>query len=355
MRVETRAPAAPRKRRFSPLRDLPAVLWLLAVVVVAGLHRDIVESRWLLFHLLLLGAVTHSILVWSQHFADALLHNATTPGQLRARTVRLALLNLGVLTVLIGVPGERWMVAAAGAAAVVLAVGWHAGSLVRQLRRALGSRFAVTIRYYVAAGALLPVGVLFGVLMARGLSMAWHERLMTAHVVVNVLGWIGLTVLGTLVTLWPTMLRTRIADGAEHVARRALWVLVTGLLVALAGCLVGLRPAVGIGLLVYGAGIVMLARPFVFAMRNKPPAHFPTWSVLAAVCWLAGLVVALAVVITAAPTWMAAHEHLEWLTPGLAAGFGAQVLLGALSYLVPVTVGGGPAGVRAANTVLDRG
>ena len=31
------------------------------------------------------------------------------------------------------------------------------------------------------------------------------------------------------------------------------------------------------------------------------------------------------------------------------------MLLGALSYLVPVAVGGGPAGVRAANTVLDRG
>ncbi|MGH3412248.1 MAG: multicopper oxidase domain-containing protein, partial [Marmoricola sp.] len=119
--------------------------------------------------------------------------------------------------------------------------------------------------------------------------------------------------------------------------------------------LVGLRPAVGIGLLVYGAGIVMLARPFVFAMRNKPPTHYPTWSVLAAVCWLGVLVVALAVVVSTAPSWMAAHEHLEWLTPGLAVGFGAQVLLGALSYLVPVSIGGGPSGVRAANTVLDRG
>ena len=45
----------------------------------------------------------------------------------------------------------------------------------------------------------------------------------------------------------------------------------------------------------------------------------------------------------------------ESLTPGLAAGFGAQVLLGALSYLIPVVAGGGPSGARAANVELDRG
>ena len=43
-----------------------------------------------------------------------------------------------------------------------------------------------------------------------------------------------------------------------------------------------------------------------------------------------------------------------WLTPFLAAGFAAQVLLGALSYLVPVALGGGPTPVRAANAVMDR-
>ncbi|WP_313409315.1 hypothetical protein, partial [Aeromicrobium sp.] len=61
------APAArPAKRRFQPLRDLPAVLWLVAVVVVTLAHREVPAPRWLMFHLLLLGAATHSIVVWSQ-------------------------------------------------------------------------------------------------------------------------------------------------------------------------------------------------------------------------------------------------------------------------------------------------
>jgi nitrite reductase (NO-forming) len=355
MRIETRPTEVDRRRRFDPLRDLPAVLWMLAAVVISLMHRQVPAPRWLLLHLLLLGAITHSILVWSQHFTDALLHNAVTASDRRARSIRLGLLNAGVLAVILGVPGVHWGLVVAGASAVVAAVGWHGLSLVLQLRRGLGSQFAVTIRYYVAAAALLPVGVLFGVLMARGLPMAWHERLMTAHVIVNLLGWLGLTVLGTLLTLWPTMLRTRIAEGAEAVARRALWPLLAGLTIAVAGCVADLRPLVGVGMLAYAAGLVLMARPFVVALRHKAPAHFPTWSVLAAVVWLTGLVVALGVMVTLAEGWDTAHEHVETLTPAFAVGFGAQVLLGALSYLIPVSVGRGPVGVRAANTVLDRG
>ncbi|HEY0953019.1 multicopper oxidase domain-containing protein [Nocardioides sp.] len=343
------------RRGFSPLRDLPALLWLIAVVVVSLAHRDLPAPRWLLIHLLLLGAVTHSILVWSQHFTDALLHNAPTAAAYRNRSVRLLLVNGGAAMVLFAVPTDRWVVAAVGASSVTLGVGWHAVSLVAQLRRALGSRFAVTVRYYVASAALLPLGALFGVLMVRGMSEQWHVRIMLAHVMVNVLGWMGLTVLGTVVTLWPTMLRTRIAEGAEEAARRALPLLLAGLLVGVAGCLADLRAVTGAGLLGYVAALVLLARPFVTAARAKPPMHFATWSVAAAVGWLATLVTILGVGVLVVPSWMDAHELANAITPGLAAGFGAQVLLGAMSYLVPVVVGRGPAGARAANVEMDRG
>ncbi|ABL81610.1 MULTISPECIES: multicopper oxidase domain-containing protein [unclassified Nocardioides] len=343
------------RRGFSPLRDLPALLWLIAVVVVSLAHRELPAPRWLLIHLLLLGAVTHSILVWSQHFTDALLHNAPTAAAYRTRSVRLLLSNAGAALVLVAVPTDRWVLATVGASAVALAVGWHSVSLVGQLRHGLGSRFAVTVRYYVASAALLPLGALFGVLMARGLSEHWHERIMLAHVMVNVLGWMGLTVLGTVVTLWPTMLRTRIAEGAEQTARRALPLLLAGLLIGVAGCLLDLRPVAGAGLLVYAGALALLARPFVSVARAKPPRHFATWSVAAAVAWLAGLVTVLGVGVLVASSWMDAHELAGAITPGLAAGFGAQVLLGAMSYLVPVVVGGGPSGARAANVEMDRG
>ena len=342
-------------RGFWPLRDLPAVLWLLAVPVVAAAHPVVPAPRWLMIHLLLLGAVTHSILVWSRHFADALLHTAPAPHDRREQSARLLLLNAGVVVVVLGVPSETWPATVAGATAVTVAVGWHGVALVAQMRRALPSRFGATVRYYVAAAALLPVGAFLGAALARGLGDPAHAQVMLAHATVNLLGWMGLTVVGTLVTLWPTMLRTRISDGAEPAARRALPVLVVAVLVAAGGALTGLLPVVSLGLVGYLAGLGVLARPFVVVARGKPPAAFPTWSVLAGVGWLVGSLVTLAVGLATASSWHVAHQRVDWVTPALAAGFAAQVLLGALSYLVPVALGGGPSPARAANTVLDRG
>jgi nitrite reductase (NO-forming) len=343
------------RRGFSPLRDLPAVLWMVALIAVVLVHPFVPAPRWLMIHLLLLGAVTHSILVWSQHFADAVLHTAPTAPQLRQRLARFAVLNLGVLVVVAGVVADVWPVTAVGATGVGAAVAWHGAALVRQMRRALPARFGATVRYYVAAAALLPVGAFLGVLMARGLGDPLHVQVMLAHAAVNVLGWMGLTVVGTLVTLWPTMLRTRIAEGSERAAAHALPVLVTAVVVTATGALLGSRLAAALGLVGYLVGLGLVARPFASSAHRKPPAHFPTWSVLAGVSWLVGCVATLATGVAFAGSWHAAHAAVEWVTPALAAGFGAQVLLGALSYLIPVATGGGPTPARAANTVLDRG
>jgi len=341
-------------RGFWPLRDVPAVLWLVATVVVALAHPVVPAPRWLLIHLLLLGAVTHSILVWSRHFADALLHTPPRPGDRRAQSLRLLLLNGGVAAVLTGVVSEAWPVTVLGASSVAAAVLGHGASLVRQLRRSLPARFGATVRYYVAAAGLLPVGLVLGTLLARGLGDPWHDQVMVAHVAINVLGWMGLTVVGTLLTLWPTMLRTRMVPGAEQAARRALPLLVASVLVAASAALAGLLPVVAAGLVGYLGAVALVARPFVVAAVAKPPSSYPTWSVLAAVLWLVGSLVTLAVGFTVAPSWTVAAGRFEAVTPALAAGFGAQVLLGALSYLVPVVLGGGPTPVRAANEVLGR-
>lgn len=343
-----------RTRGFRPLRDLPTVLWLLATVGLAIVHPYVPAPRWLMVHLLLLGAVTHSILVWSQHFADALLHTPPRPGDGRRRSQRLALLNAGVLVVVTGVVAGAWPVTAVGATAVTLAVGDHGISLVHQLRRALPARFAASVRYYVAAAALLPPGALLGVLMARGLGDPWHTQVVLAHETVNVLGWMGLTVVGTLVTLWPTMLGTRVPEGAESAAGRGLAVLVAGVLATAGAALLGSFVGAALGLLSYLAGLALVGRPFVAAALRKPPAHFPAWSVLAGVAWLVTSVAVLAGAMLTAGSWESVHGRVAWATPALAAGFGAQVLVGALSFLVPVALGGGPSPVRAANAVLDR-
>jgi len=341
-------------RGFWPMRALPVAGWLLATLVVALVHPVVPAPRWLLIHLLLLGAVTHAILVWSRYFTDALLHTRTAPEDRRLQNRRLSLLAVGVLLVVGGVLGDVWAATLTGAGLVALAVGWHGLSLFRQLRAALPSRFGPTVRYYVTAAALLPVGATIGAILARGPADPWHDRLVVAHVSLNVLGWIGLTVIGTLLTLWPTMLRTRIAGGAERASRTALPVLVIGVVLAAGGALVDLRLVSTLGLVGYVGGLGLVARSWVQAAHSRRPESFATYSVTGGMLWLAGCLLALVACFATAPSWAVTEERLSWFTPFLAAGFGAQVLLGALSYLLPVALGGGGRPVAAANAVLDR-
>lgn len=351
--VDGGGPARARSRW--PMRDLPVAFWLAALLLVVIVHPWLPMARWLAIHLLLLGAVSHSILVWSKYFADALLHTSSDAADRVRQTRRLVLLNGGVVVVAVGIAVTLWVLVVVGAVAVVAAVTWHGVSLATAARGSLSARFSSTVRYYLAAASLLPVGVALGVAIARGVAVPWHARLVIAHAALNLLGWIGLTVTGTLVTLWPTMLRTRIVEGAEQAARRALPVLLVALAVTVTGTVLGWRYVAGGGLALYIAGLVVLLKPFALTARRKPPSTYAAFSVLGAVAWFVGSLVAAATTLVTAETWAAAGVRFGSLVPALVVGFALQVLLGALSYLLPVVFGGGPAAVRASNRELDRG
>lgn len=335
--------------------NAPMVVWLVALLVVSLVHPVVPESRWLLIHLLLLGAVTNAIFVWSAHFAEALLRSPGNSGAKRALALRLGLLNVAVVLVVAGVVAGQWLVTLAGAAGVAGAVIWHGVSLVRAARKALPSRFGSTVRYYTSATAMLPIGVTFGVLLARGVDEPWTDRLALAHAAVNILGWVGLTVAGTLVTLWPTMLRTRIVDGAERAARQGLLILLGSLAVIVVSATLGWQYAAAIGVIGYLSGLGVLARPLVATARQKPPSSYSTWSVAAGCVWLVGSLVGLVVVLVASPDWRAVSDWVDQLVGPLAAGFAAQVLFGALSYLIPMALGGGPAVGRQTTAILTKG
>ncbi|TQJ50259.1 multicopper oxidase domain-containing protein [Phycicoccus sp. SLBN-51] len=329
------------------------IAWLVGLLGVSLAHPFVPESRWLLVHLLLLGAVTNAVLVWSAHFADALLKNPS-PSR-RGQVVRLVALNAGVLAVVAGIVTGTWTLTLAGAVGVGVAAAAHGVAIAQQGHRALPSRFGASVRYYVAASACLPVGAALGTLLARHPGELLHGRLVLAHVAVNVLGWLGLTVLGTLLTLWPTILRTRIAEGAERQSRQALPVLVVSLVLVVVAALTGARVVTGVALLGYLAAALWSLRPMLGAARAKPPQTYAAWSVLAAVAWLAVSLAWLTGLVLLAPDWSAAGEATHRVAVPLAAGFAGQVLLGALTYLLPVVRGGGPSVVRATTDVLERG
>jgi nitrite reductase (NO-forming) len=356
VKLDPSVPMALRDRtRWHLGANAPVAAWLAALVAITLVHRYVPESPWLLVHLLLLGAVTNAIFVWSSHFADALLRRRATAGSRRWQAGRLVALNVGVLTVVAGMVSAHWVLTLVGSVVVGAAAAAHAVTLALQARSALPSRFGATVRYYVCASLALPIGAGLGAALAHGTVEPWHGRLVIAHITLNLLGWIGLTVMGTLVTLWPTMLRTRIAEGAERVARQALPILVGSVVATVAGALCGLQMLAAAGAATYLGGVLWAVRPLAQVARTKAPSAYATWSVMAAVVWFVGTLVGLVTVLGSSPTWELVTERLGLLVIPLAAGFAAQVLLGAMSYLVPVILGGGPAIVRGTQSRLERG
>ncbi|MFP5416886.1 MAG: multicopper oxidase domain-containing protein [Actinomycetes bacterium] len=346
------APAAARGRR---LRDQVAITWLVAAIVVSVVHRWVPSSTWLMIHLVLLGALSHSALVWSEHFAHTLLRSPPDAAGRRRQDRRVGLLLVGSLAVFVGVPADQWWLTVFGAALVTAAVVWHAAHLVAVLRGALPSRFRIVTHTYVAAAAWLPVGAGLGAALALGLPEEWHGRLLIAHMAANLLGWVGLTVIGTLVTFWPTMLRTRMDDRAEQLARQALPVHLLGIAGLVGASLLGWRPLAVAGLLTYAVGLVWWGRALVAPLRARGLREFAPASVLAALVWG---VVGLAWVgwlLATAGSWSRVAEALPRVGGVLAAGFAAQLLAGALSYLIPSVMGGGPSVVRAGRSWFDRG
>ena len=322
------------RTRWHLLANAPVVAWLVTFVVVALVHRFVPAAGWLLVHTLLLGAVSSAILVWSGHFAGALLRR---PDAARAKgaLVRLGLLQVGTVTVATGILVQRPLVIAVGAVLVVTAVLAHAAALVLMLRRSLPARFSVVVRYYVVAALMMLPVAATGALLGRELDDGTAGRVLLAHVAVALLGWVLLTVVGTLLTLWPTMLRTRLPEGAEASARRALPVLTAGVLLTGGAALAAPVRASALGLLAVLAGLAITGVPLVRAALARRPRGYAALSVAAACLWLVGsLFVLVALLATSAD--VAEANSGSGSRPCPHRGFAGQVLLGSLSFLIPV-------------------
>jgi nitrite reductase (NO-forming) len=322
----------------------------LAAIVAVGFARPVVpQSRWLLIHLLLLGAATNAIVVWGAHFASAVLH-APAPAGRRGEATRLATLNAGIIAVLVGGamgldrPGLAW-IGVAGAAAVFAAIAAHLWVLARWLRRALPARFTVTVHYYLAATVALLAGIPAGAWMLV-IDDDQRPRLLLFHAHVNLLGWVTLTVLGTLLTLWPTVLRTRMVPGAVRAARRALPLCLAGLVLLAVGALAWWPPVAVAGLACFAVAIGVTAWPGIATARQRLPESFAAWSIAASMGWLVAALVWDAVVLLRVDGAGAAADGFDAILLPLGVGFVAQVLLGALAHLLPMALGGGPQRVR---------
>jgi nitrite reductase (NO-forming) len=208
-----------------------------------------------------------------------------------------------VVAVLGGVDADRPGLVAAGALLVGAVVLAHAITLASRIGRALAGRLVQTVWFYVAGAAALLAGMGLGVLLAGGATRSAdaYQAMRLAHVHLNLLGWIGLAVVGTQFTLWPTVLRTRLVPGVEWAVRWSLPPLVVGLAAATAG-LAGQQRAVALaGLTIYAAGLAFALVPFVRTALRRPPHTAASWMLGAGMAWLAVAVAADLAALAASP------------------------------------------------------
>ncbi|MEU3249888.1 multicopper oxidase domain-containing protein [Streptomyces sp. NPDC006997] len=328
--------------------------WLALALVAALAQPRLPLARWLAIHLFLLGAATTAIVIWSEHFATALLHAAYPDA--RWSTARLAAVNTAVAGLLTGVWADLPVLTGAACALLVAAVTAHLVVLARMGRGALGGRLAPVVGFYRAATAALLGGAVLGWLLASGhAGTGAYAGLRLAHVHLTLLGWIGLPVLGTLFMLWPTALGVRMADRTPRVVRRVLVLTGTGLLVAVVALAGGWRWAAVAGIAGYAAGLAVAVDLLARTVRGREPVSVAAvWTLAASVGWLCVGVAVDAAVLAARPL-AEAQDGVADLVPVLLVGFVAQVLIGALTHLLPVVLGAGPQDRGALRAVLERG
>ncbi len=332
--------------------------WLAAAILAASIALTRELPEWLLIHLLLLGAVSNAILVWSGRLPPAPLGREERPRG-RDETARLVLFNVGAITVVVGmtlvdVPDLAWAIVIAGATVVGEVVIWHAVATIGRMRRVRPAGFDAAVGYYVAGAVFLPFGILIGVLLAPDdLTESLHAQLALAHVSLNLLGWLGLSTLGLLAAIRPRRVDGEAVAGLERSARGALPVLAGSVAVVAVGALLGSRPAAVVGLLGYLVGLAVLGFARARTTGLRAPSTYAAWSVLAALAWFVGSVVALGAMLSFAADWESAAEAADRLGAPLLVGFAAQVLIGVLCYAIPATSSGGPEATRRAVAVLD--
>ena len=349
---ESSAPLQIKRAAWHTRVQIVVFAWFGLAAAVALVRFD--DWQWFLVHFLMLGAVSNALFIWSWHFTGAILR---VPDQAdrSAEVQRLLSLNLGVAGTVIGVRTEASAVIVGSVAMVAVAVVMHARTLWKASQRALPSPYAFTVQVYIAACTLLLPGLVLGTwLETLSDDDSLRSQVVLAHVAFNVLGWVGLPILGTIVTLWPTMLRTRIAPNAALLGRKALPLLVIGVLLTAGGYAIGATAIAAIGLACYGFGFVRTLQPMLAVMRNKRPAAFSTWTALAGMAWLLLAVVLLLVSAIVIRDVETLAEHTVFAAFVAIVGV-LQVLIGCMAYLVPAMAAGGPAIVRLRNDIADRG
>ena len=233
----------------------------------------------------------------------------------------------------VGVPLGLTPLTGVGGALVLAGLAVYARALIGLRRRSLQTAPWAT-RWYLTAAALLACGAALGPVM--GADVVWtHGSLLATHLVLNLGGWFGTTIVGTLHTFYPSLTGTRLRWPRLQPVTYAAWVAgVASLAVGAAFALDGAAIA-GWGLLLAAAAALCanLAASAVAGSVRSPAALLVS----------AGQVMLLAATIAGLRSAIASGPLAALLGPDraaaaalLAGGWIGLTVAGSLLHLLPL-------------------
>lgn len=313
---------------------MPGIGFLIAGAVVATVHgwAGWAPGHWLALHLVFVGGVSQLVLGAGQFFAGAFLAT-DQPGRKLAR-LQLGVWNSGTLLVAFGVPSATDAATIAGAC--LLAVGLVAFVVgLRGMRRRSLQRMPWAVRWYEACALFLGVGVLLGVLLATGVR--WSAgSLRGAHMTLNLAGWFGTAIVGTLHTFFPSLTQTRLRFPQLQRPTFGCWVLGTATLAGGYGFEAG--PLVIAGWAVLTLAAALLCANLIASLRAAPtPLSLPARLIAPAqACLMLALGLALSGALTGTPAAPPFGEARSAIAVLLLPGWLGLTVAGALLHLLAV-------------------
>jgi hypothetical protein len=306
---------------------LPALVFVALAAFAVALLVAPHTGRAAALHLILAVGAMPLILGAMGHFIPVLTRSRTAPAGL----VGIPLLALagGVLVVAaLGLPGLRWWPPAGALPALVAA----SALLIWSRRRRVGmlGRAHPGLAWYEAALACLMLA-----LVAILASTVWPSQapaLRRLHLHLNTLGFVGLTALGTLAVLLPTVANRPDPEVARRLRRDLPWAVAGTLLVAIGAAWYG--PLAGIGGAIWAVPLMRMAAAWLRHYRAEIFARHGAAPLLAAALAGLGFSAAVgAVQVFPAPTALHFVVAPAWV---FVTGFMLPLVSGAASQLLPV-------------------
>lgn len=332
------------------------VFGLMATWLVCGLGLIVASASginiawWALVHSFTLGVVTTAILTYSLHFTEALTRQPT--GTYRPIMVRVGIVQMGLLLLLIGTSTAGWSpLSDVGASVIIIVVGWHCWVLYRMLKTSLSTNFAATVPFYLTALAFLIAAVAIAIIASHGIGD--YTRMIAMHSRLTIWGFAWLTVLGTIMTLLPTLTQTKIPPTVIKRCTIALALHSGGLLAACGFYAIGWNSWAGISQLCMVAAAMMIMQPLLASvLAHNNGLRSAAISVMAGIIWLLALCAADAVAVSIGAE---SREITRALAPAFLGAGLLQLVTGVLLHLLPTLRGGGNHVVTAARAFADFG